>query len=144
VHGLECVEFHDKSSELKMHDFVLPDQGFYSIKILEEEGPQRASCIINVLSGEVLRRSWRMNSKNLINSSLDWQVKQMEAKEYIVVFRDKNTLETFSKIYEILMSVQGIKVKFLNTNLDLEPDEILQTTRSRSMGCLGLHVRNRS
>jgi hypothetical protein len=42
----ECVEFHAKSGELKMYGFAIPDQGFYCIKIAEEDGPFWAACII--------------------------------------------------------------------------------------------------
>jgi hypothetical protein len=41
------------------------------------------------------------------------------------VFPDKGSLETFSKILEILMSVHGIKVKILKTNFDTEASKML-------------------
>jgi hypothetical protein len=106
----ECAEFHAKSGELKMYGFAIPDQGFYCIKIPEEEGHFWASCIIQVLSGEGSEKKLEEELKNLINRPWDWQVKQMDVKEYIAVFPDKNSLEAFSKISEILMSVHGIKV----------------------------------
>jgi hypothetical protein len=57
----ECRDFHSKSGELKMFVFAIPEQGFYSIKILGEGVNQKASCIIQVLQGEAseekLRRS---------------------------------------------------------------------------------------
>jgi hypothetical protein len=124
----ECVEFYAKSGELKMYGFAIPDQGFYCIKIPEEDGPFRATCIIQVLRGEASERKLEEEVKNLITKSWDWQVKQMDVKEYIAIFPNMNSLETFSKISEILMSVHGIKVRFLKTKLDPEADEILQTT----------------
>jgi hypothetical protein len=42
----ECLDFHDKSRELKMFGFAIADQGFYSISILRGEEHSKASCII--------------------------------------------------------------------------------------------------
>jgi hypothetical protein len=42
----ECLDFHTKAGVLKMYEFALADQGFYSIKIPEEGVINRASCII--------------------------------------------------------------------------------------------------
>jgi hypothetical protein len=52
----------------------------------------------------------------------------MDKDEYVAMFPDKNSLETFAKISEILMSIHGIKVKILKTNLDLDASEVLQST----------------
>jgi hypothetical protein len=46
----------------------------------------------------------------------------------MVVFPDANTLDTFSKISEILLSVHGVKVKILKISFDPEASEILQQT----------------
>jgi hypothetical protein len=58
----------------------------------------------------------------------------------MAVFPDKGSLDTFSKISKIVMSVHGIKVKFIKSNVDPEAAEILQTTWLRiyslpSMAC---------
>jgi hypothetical protein len=87
----------------------------------------RAACIIQVISEEASERKLE-ELNNLINKNWDCQVKQMEAKEYMGVFPDKSSLETSSRISEILMSVHGIKVEFMKTVLDLEAVEILQPT----------------
>jgi transposase len=88
----------------------------------------RAACIIQVISKEASERKLEEELNNLINKNWDCQVKQMEAKEYMGVFPDKSSLETSSRISEILMSVHGIKVEFMKTVLDLEAVEILQPT----------------
>jgi hypothetical protein len=36
--------------------------------------------------------------KNFINKQWNWQVKQVDSKEYTIVFPDKGSLDTFSKI----------------------------------------------
>jgi hypothetical protein len=52
----------------------------------------------------------------------------VEDKEYIAVFPDKGSLETFSKISEILMNIHGIKVKIIKTSVDPEAAKVLQAT----------------
>jgi hypothetical protein len=66
--------------------------------------------------------------KNLINNKWDWQVRQMDVNEFVIVFPDKGTFDTFSKISEILMNVHGIKVKILKSNMDPDAVEMLQAT----------------
>jgi hypothetical protein len=47
--AVECASLLEKISELKMFGFAIPEQGFYSIKILEEGSIQKATCITQVL-----------------------------------------------------------------------------------------------
>jgi hypothetical protein len=46
----------------------------------------------------------------------------------MAVFHDKGSLDTFSNISKIVMSVHGIKVKFIKSIVDPEAAEILQTS----------------
>jgi hypothetical protein len=46
--------------------------------------------------------------------------------EYTTIFPDKATLDTFSKISEILMGIHGIKVKILKIEVDPDATEVLQ------------------
>jgi hypothetical protein len=59
-------------------------------------------------------------------------------KEYIVVFPDKGSLDTFSKISEILMGIHGIKVKIIKSNMDPDVVEILQSTWVKIYGLLAI------
>jgi hypothetical protein len=97
--------------EMKMYEFAIPDQGFYNIKVPVEGDTHKAASIIQVLQGEASEKKIEKELKNLINSQWDWQVKQVDTKEYIATFPDKGSLKTFSKISEILMSIHGINVK---------------------------------
>jgi hypothetical protein len=126
--AVECVDYHSKFGDLKMFGFVIPDQGFYSMKILVDKETLKAVCIIQVLQGEASEKKIEEELKNVINRQWDWQVKQMDSNEFIVVFPDLNSIETFSKISKILMRIHGIKVKILKTNMDPEALEILQAT----------------
>jgi hypothetical protein len=58
----------------------------------------------------------------------------VDSKEYTVVFPDKGSLDTFSKISEILLSIHGLNVKFLKSNMDPNAVEVLQTTWVRIYG----------
>jgi hypothetical protein len=50
----------------------------------------------------------------------------VDLNEYTTIFPDKASLETFSNISEILMGIQGLKVKILKSDMDLDASEILQ------------------
>jgi hypothetical protein len=89
---------------------------------------QRSSCIIQVLQGEASEKKIEEELKNLINSQWDWKVGQVDDKEYVVVFPDKGSLDTFSKISEILMSIHEIKVKIFKANIDPDAKEMLHNT----------------
>jgi hypothetical protein len=65
---------------------------------------------------------------DMINNKWKWKVRQVEAREYTAIFCDKNSLDTFSKISEIMLIVHGIKVKILKYNLDPDAVEVLQST----------------
>jgi hypothetical protein len=52
----------------------------------------------------------------------------MDVNEYMAIFLDKNSLETFSKISEILLSVHVLKVKIMKSTMDPDACEVLQTS----------------
>jgi hypothetical protein len=132
------VEFHAKFDDLKMFGFARLDQGFYSITIAGEGECQKATCIIQVLNGSANEEKMEEELKNFINKQSNWQVKQVDSKEYTIVFPDKGSLDTFSKISEIMLSIHGLKVKILKSNMDLDAVEVLQTTWVR---IYGLHAK---
>jgi hypothetical protein len=94
-----------------MFGIALQDQGFYSIQVRGESSSIKASSIIQVLQGEANEKKIEDELKILINKKWNWQVKQVESNEFTVVFPDSGTLDTFSKISEILMSAHRIKIK---------------------------------
>jgi hypothetical protein len=85
----ECAQFHSKASELKMFGFAIPDQGFYSITIPGEVGSQKASAIIQILQSDASEKKVEDELRNLINNKWNWQVKQVDVKEFTAVFPDK-------------------------------------------------------
>jgi uncharacterized protein YdaT len=124
----ECVGYHSKAGDLKMLGFAILDQGFYNILIPRAGKVMKAACIIQVLQGEASEKKIEEELKNLKNSNWDWDVRQLYLKEYMAIFPDKASLETFLKISEILMSIHGIKVRILKSKMDPDAIEVLQMT----------------
>jgi hypothetical protein len=58
----------------------------------------------------------------------------VDLKEYTDVFPHKGSLDTFSKISEILMSIHGIEVRIIKSNMDPDAVELLQSTWVRIYG----------
>jgi hypothetical protein len=61
-------------------------------------------------------------------------VKQMDTNEFVVVFPDKSSFETFSKISEILMSIHGLKVRIMKSNMDPDAIDMPQTAWNKIYG----------
>jgi hypothetical protein len=122
----ECAGVHAKAGELKMFGFAIQDQGFYSIQIPGADEVPKTACIIQVLHGDASVKKIEDELKNLIDNKWQWHAKQVGSMKYTVVFPNKNSLDTFSKISEIVMSVHGIKVRFLKSTLDPDATEVLQ------------------
>jgi hypothetical protein len=79
-----------------------------------------------VLHGRNIEKKIEDELKNLINKQWDWNVRQMDMNEYSAIFLEKATLETFSKNFEILMDIHGIKVKIMKSEMDPDATEVLQ------------------
>jgi hypothetical protein len=125
---VECTEVHVKAGELKIYGFAILEQGFYIIQIHGTDEARKTSCIIQVLQGDASMKNIEDELKNLIDSKWQWQVKQVDTNEFTVVFPNKSSLGTFSKTSKMVMSLHGIKVKFLKSNNDPEAIEVLHTT----------------
>jgi hypothetical protein len=48
-----------------------------------------------VLQGEASEKNIEEELRNLINKQWDWKVKQVDKNEYVAVFPNKSSLETF-------------------------------------------------
>jgi hypothetical protein len=62
-----------------------------------DESP-RTTYIIQVLQGEATKKNLEGELNNLINKEWDLQVKQVENKEFIATFFEKNSLEALQII----------------------------------------------
>ena len=54
-------------------------------------------------------------------------MRQMDSQEYLVVFPDKNSLDTFAKFSSFEMSLYSLKGKLEKSNLDPQSSSMLQT-----------------
>jgi hypothetical protein len=80
-----------------------------------------------MIEGEATEAKLDRDLKNLVNESWDFRVKKIHPQEFIGVFPNKGSLDTFTKLLEFKMSIYGLKGKIEETNKDLETSFILQT-----------------
>ncbi|TVU23471.1 hypothetical protein EJB05_25840, partial [Eragrostis curvula] len=88
----------------------------------------KATGIISVTKGDATEEKLDRELKNLIDEKWDWQVRKIGEGEYMAVFPNKNSLDTFSKISELVLCLYGLKVTISKSNVDAEATAILQTT----------------
>jgi hypothetical protein len=75
----------------------------------------------------------RLLRKKLIRSSRTWlkswdfRVRKMTHQEYTVVFPDKASLDTFTKLKEFEMSLFGLKGRLKKSGIDPETSSVLHT-----------------
>lgn len=65
--------------------------------------------------------------KHLVREKWDFKVKQIHLQEYLVVFPDKSSLETFTRLSEFQMSLFGLKGKLEKTARELDTSSLLQS-----------------
>lgn len=109
-----------KGHKLKMYGFGIK-QGFYSIEIPEaaKQNSENVGCI-KILEGEADEKKVGEELKNLIDKNWNWQVRNMSKDEYVVVFPNKQTLVTFSKLSELCTTIYQLKIKVTKSDIDPE------------------------
>ena len=65
--------------------------------------------------------------KHLVKADWDFKVRRMDHQEYLTVFPDKNSLDTFTKLNGFEMSLFGLKGKIIKSFMDPEPSSVLHT-----------------
>jgi hypothetical protein len=65
--------------------------------------------------------------KNLVKENWDYKVRRIDQQEYIVVFLDRKSLDTFSKLSCFEMSLFGLKGKLTKSAIDPRASSILHT-----------------
>lgn len=94
-----------KRHKLKMYRFGI-QQRFYSILIPEAIQQTRENVgLITILDGEPDEGKIDDELKNLIDRKWNCQVKMISQKEYMAVFPTKQSLETFSKLFELRTTI---------------------------------------
>jgi len=108
--AMDCKKFEFK--KIKMFGFGVPGQGFYTMNFPEDRiKTHQNTGLLTILAGEATEERVDSELKNLVKEEWDFKVKQIHIQEYLVVFPDKLSLETFSKLSEFQMSVSGLKGK---------------------------------
>jgi hypothetical protein len=122
--GADCKN----TKKLNMYGFGVPGQGFYSIDLPNSKGKiYQATGILTVLNGEASEEKIDNELKNLVRDSWDFKVRNMSPQEYIVVFPDKTSLDTFAKLNEFEMSLYGLKGKLEKSVINPETSSVLKT-----------------
>ena len=63
----------------------------------------------------------------VVNEKWNFQAKKIAGQEYLVVFPDKGTLETFSRVGSFELSIHKLKVKITKSSVDPATSSMLQT-----------------
>lgn len=122
-----------------MFGFGIPGQGFYSFNIPEAKlQVHEATGILTVLQGETNAEKINQELRHLVKEDWDFRVRKMDRQEYIVVFPDKNSLDTFSKMSDFGMSLHGLKGKLEKVNIDPATSSVLQTVWIRLSNVPGI------
>lgn len=96
---VDCKTFDGK--KLKMFGFGIPGQGFYALNFPDSKVKTHQSTgLLTILEGEASEEKVDKELKNLVREKWDFKVKQIHLQEYLVVFPDKSSLDTFTKLYE--------------------------------------------
>jgi hypothetical protein len=113
---------------LKMFGFGVPGQGFYTMNFPEAKiKTHQNTGLLVILAGEATEEKVDRELKNLVREEWDFKVKQIHIHEFLVVFPDKVSLETFSKFSEFQMSLYGLKGKVEKTAREYDTSSILHT-----------------
>lgn len=116
------------SKKLKMYGFGIPGQGFYAFDFSISKGNiNQASGLITILEGEANEDRLDKELKHLVKESWDFQVRRIDRNEFLVVFPDKTSLDTFSRLTGFEMSLFGLKGKIVKAARDTVASSMLQT-----------------
>jgi hypothetical protein len=123
--AVDCKLFNP--NKLQMYGFGVPGQGFYAFNLPEtKKKAYQATGVLTVLKGEATEEKVDNELKNLVRESWDFRVRKMTHQEYMVVFPDKASLDTFSKLKEFEMSLFGLKGRLKKLGIDPETSSVLQ------------------
>lgn len=115
---------------LKLCGYGMPGQLFYSIQVPIEEKEVANSPIIAVLTiiegkGTVSKVTTEL--KYLISSTWDWQVKKMDANEFLFVVPSAKDLEFLTKLKEFKCKISGMVVSVEKSDLMVGCCDVLST-----------------
>jgi hypothetical protein len=123
--AVDCVMTKGK---IQMFGFGIPSKGFYAIEIPEPRVYQiQTAGIVIVLEGEADEDKLNEELRLVVNDKWDFKPRMMTRNEFLVVFPDKGTLETFSRFAGFNLSIYNLKVQIVKSNVDPTTSSVLQT-----------------
>lgn len=122
--AVDCKASNAK--KVKIFGFGIPGQGFYSLNFPEAKiKTHQSTGLLTILEGEASEEKVDKELKNMVRDKWDFKVKKIHLQEYLVVFPDKGSLETFTKLTEFQMSLYGLKGRLEKTARDSETSSLL-------------------
>jgi hypothetical protein len=123
-----AVDCKNNSKKLRMYGFGIPGQGFYSFNLPESSGKViHISGILTVIDGEATEERVDKELKNLVRDNWDFRVRKMDDKDYLVVFPDKTSLDTFTKLRNFGMPLYGLTGRLEKSRINPKTSSVLQT-----------------
>lgn len=121
--AIECKNINGK--KLKMFGFGIPGQGFYAIDIPDVTVTiTYATGLLSILFADASEEKIDKELKNLVRGDWDFKVQKLSTHEFLVVFPDNGSLETFATFFSFEMPVYGLKGKLEKTTLDLHSSSV--------------------
>lgn len=80
-----------------------------------------------MIQGEANEEKLDKELKHLVKDKRDYKVRRISQQEYIVVFPDASSLDTFSKLSGFEMSIFGLKGKLEKSAIDPQASSVLHT-----------------
>lgn len=90
--------------------------------------------MIVVQEGEATEEKLEEELKNLVKADWDFQVMQVTRDEFRVAFPNQGSLETFSKLSEVVLALYGLRVKISKFDIDPAASSMLQSIWIRITG----------
>jgi len=122
----ECNAVGEK--KLRLFGFGNQGQGFYAMELLEAQVRNaQAVGLISVQEGLATEDKLNEELRLVVNDKWDFQVKQIFPNEFMIIFPDKGTLATFSKVTNFELPIHKLKVKISISKQDPKATSLLQT-----------------
>lgn len=83
--------------------------------------------MVLVLEGDADEDKLNEELRLVVNDKWDFKPRKMIDNEFLVLFPDKVTLETFLRIAGLHLSIYNLKVKIIKSNVDPSTSSVLQS-----------------
>lgn len=113
---------------IQLFGFDILGQGFYSMEIPEAQVKySQTTGIVHVLEGNVNEDKLNEELRLVVDDKWNFQARRMTDTEFLVVFPDKGTLETFTRFADFDLSIYNLNVKISKSSIDPSTSSVLHT-----------------